>query len=65
MNDASTNNLALLYLQPYRRVTALAMAYLSLVNDMTGDTASLPVTSRPATRRHGNGDAKAQPAPER
>ena len=37
--DTNTNPLALPYLQPYRRVTALALAYLALVEDMTGDKA--------------------------
>ena len=60
MTDTSTNTLALPYLQPYRRVTALALAYLALVDDMARPPQV--VTSRPATRRHGNGGAKAQPA---
>ena len=34
MTDTSTNTLALPYLQPYRAVTALALAYLALVNDL-------------------------------
>jgi hypothetical protein len=35
VTDTSTNTLALPYLQSYREVTALALAYLALVDDMT------------------------------
>ena len=34
MTNTSTNTLALPYLQPYRAVTALAMAYLAMVSAM-------------------------------
>ena len=62
MTDTSTNTLALPYLQPYRAVTALALAYLALVDDMddmTGDTPAPPqvvTNDDPARGCHGRHD---------